>query len=236
MKKRAAVMQPYIFPYIGYFNLIQASDNFIFYDDVSFRKKSWINRNQINLHGKPYLFTVPLSKSSPNNLICELETFQLDRFANRFIRQLEHTYGHSEYFERGMDYVCAVLFSGKTKISELAIKSVKEFFSILSISKEFWTASKDFSDSRDIGRADRLIRITKELNCGIYLNPINGLDLYSRDYFKQRSVDLYFLEPLVPSYSQTKLGEFIPKLSSIDLLMNLSDSELKSQINAFRLL
>ncbi|MFM1836501.1 MAG: hypothetical protein RJA04_1189, partial [Bacteroidota bacterium] len=66
-----AIMQPYFFPYLGYFQLVQAVDDFVFYDDVMFIKKGWINRNRILLQGREFLFTIPLEKQSQNKTIRE---------------------------------------------------------------------------------------------------------------------------------------------------------------------
>ena len=63
---RIAIMQPYFMPYIGYFQLINAVDKFVVYDDVNFIKKGWISRNNILVNGKSYLFSVPLQNMSQN--------------------------------------------------------------------------------------------------------------------------------------------------------------------------
>ena len=57
-------MQPYLFPYIGYFQLIHSSDEFIIYDNIEYTKKGWINRNRILFNGSPQIFTIPLKKDS----------------------------------------------------------------------------------------------------------------------------------------------------------------------------
>ena len=59
---KTAIMQPYIFPYIGYYQLIDAVDQFIIFDDVNFIKRGWINRNNILLNKNKHLFSIPLSK------------------------------------------------------------------------------------------------------------------------------------------------------------------------------
>ena len=69
---KAAIMQPYIFPYIGYFQLIDAVDTFVFYDDVNFIKRGWINRNKLLVNGEEHMFTVALSNVSQNKLINEI--------------------------------------------------------------------------------------------------------------------------------------------------------------------
>ena len=58
--KRLAIMQPYIFPYIGYFQLIADVDIFIVYDNIKYTKKGWINRNRMLQYGKDIMFSLPL--------------------------------------------------------------------------------------------------------------------------------------------------------------------------------
>jgi len=70
---RVAVMQPYFMPYIGYFQLIKAVDKFIIYDDVNYIKQGWINRNNILLNGKSYLFSIPLKDASSFKKINDIE-------------------------------------------------------------------------------------------------------------------------------------------------------------------
>src|SRR5690554_1040537 len=69
---KLAVMQPYLFPYLGYFQLIHAVDLFVIYDDVAFIKQGYINRNSILSRGQPLRFTLPVPGASSNRKICEL--------------------------------------------------------------------------------------------------------------------------------------------------------------------
>ena len=73
MSKRIAIMQPYIFPYIGYFQLVNCVDKFIFYDDVTFIKQGWINRNKIIINNKEFLFTIPLANASSYRKIADVK-------------------------------------------------------------------------------------------------------------------------------------------------------------------
>ena len=82
-----AIMQPYLFPYIGYFQLIKSVDVFILYDDVNFRKQSWINRNKISLNGREHFFTLPCKGISSNKKINEIELNNLNAFKNDFLRK-----------------------------------------------------------------------------------------------------------------------------------------------------
>ena len=89
---KLAIMQPYLFPYIGYFQLIHAADLFVLYDDVNFRKQSWINRNKILLNGKDYTFTIPCRGVSSNKLINEVELDKTKDFALNFFKLIHHGY------------------------------------------------------------------------------------------------------------------------------------------------
>ncbi|HNY56500.1 MAG TPA: WbqC family protein, partial [Chitinophagales bacterium] len=70
---KVAIMQPYFFPYIGYFQLINTADVFVVYDDVNYINKGWINRNNILVNGKAALITLALKNASQNKLINETE-------------------------------------------------------------------------------------------------------------------------------------------------------------------
>src|SRR6476646_4989685 len=70
---RAGIMQPYFFPYIGYFQLIEAVDLFIVYDEIKYTKKGWINRNRMLVNGRDVLFSLPLKNASDALNICERE-------------------------------------------------------------------------------------------------------------------------------------------------------------------
>src|ERR1700743_3529780 len=87
-----AVMQPYIFPYLGYYQLVNAVDDFIFFDDVNYINKGWINRNRILQNNEDFRFTIPLNKASQNRLINEIEIADFSKWRTDFTRILENNY------------------------------------------------------------------------------------------------------------------------------------------------
>ena len=89
---KLAIMQPYFFPFIGYWQLIHAVDIFVIYDDVSYIKRGWINRNRILLNNEPYLFSISCKKSSQNKLINEIELALDSRLQNKLFKTFEHAY------------------------------------------------------------------------------------------------------------------------------------------------
>src|SRR5690606_23177566 len=108
---RIAIMQPYIFPYIGYFQMINAVDKFIFYDDVNFIKKGWINRNRIFVNGKDFMFTVPLEKTSQNNLIKDsfINQNTYIEWKTKFFQTLEYNYKKSANYNEVQQLIYTVL-------------------------------------------------------------------------------------------------------------------------------
>lgn len=232
--RKVAIMQPYVFPYIGYFQLIHAADIFVFYDDVNFIKKGWINRNQIILNQQAYKFTIPLVGASQNKLINEIPVLWESKFDQKLIQQLELGYKTAPYLSDVLGLVQEVFSDKSSNISELAQKSVRLTCQYLGLEKKFYVSS-ELGVSKDMGRADRLIEITKHFGTEQYINAINGRDLYSKVDFKQMGVDLAFVSPILNKYKQGNLIDFIPSLSILDVLMWNEKSEISEMLKSYEI-
>lgn len=237
MPNKVAIMQPYVFPYIGYMNLVNASDNFVFYDDVNFIKKGWINRNRIMLMGEPFRFSIPLKRQSQNVLIKDTEVADLIKFSDKFLAQLNSSYKDSPYKSSVLDYVKEVLDGRHVSISEVAIASVELFFTYVGISKSFHVSSKEFGTTRGMEKAERLIAITGLLQSTSYINAIGGTTLYGKELFSSKGVNLQFVKPALIPYEHCNgtASSFSAGLSIIDLMMNLSVEELRTHLDNFEL-
>lgn len=238
MTTKIAIMQPYVFPYIGYMNLVNASDKFVFYDDVHFIKKGWVNRNRIILGGEPYRFTIPIKSQSQNILIKDIEVSDLNTFADKFLKQLNFEYKNAPHKEKVLEYVREVLGDSHKNISEVAIASIKLFFRYVGIEKKFHYSSREFESTRGLEKADRLIKITKSLGSDEYINSIGGMSLYSKEFFTLNGVTLNFVKPdLVPYvHCNERNGIFYPGLSVIDTMMNISECEIRNHLDSYELI
>ena len=185
-----AIMQPYVLPYIGYFQLVAAVDKFVFYNDVNFIKKGWIHRNRILLNGHDYLFTISCSEVSQNKRICDTKlAFDLKE-KNRLLLTITQAYKKAPFFEAVFPILEKILLKEYAFIDEMAIKSVKEVSIYLNLNTSF-EESKNRYGNEELKKADRLIDICLKEKITSYINPSGGQEIYTHDYFKERGVDLH---------------------------------------------
>jgi len=163
-----AVMQPYIFPYIGYFQMISAVDKFVFYDDVNYIKGGWINRNRILINNLPQYFTIPLIKASPNRLINEIEFDASNKDYSKLTHKIQQAYAKAPYFKEVFPIIKDILNHKTTYISELAIYSVITICRYLDIDTKFFVSSKDFNESKALVDSQFL---------GLAIDEVNQSDL-----------------------------------------------------------
>ncbi|HOK13863.1 MAG TPA: WbqC family protein [Candidatus Kapabacteria bacterium] len=231
---KIAIMQPYAFPYIGYFQLIHSVDKFIFLDNVNFIKKGWINRNRIVANGNEYYFTIPCKSISQNKLICETIIDWESDFFGKFIKTLHYNYKHSPYFNNVIEIILKVLENEPIKISELAISSILEFCKYIGLERDFKISSSQTNYQNELKGADRLIDIAKKENCLTYINAIGGVDLYSKEYFEKKSLKLYFLKTnLIENFDQNC---YISFYSIIDLAMYNSPKTIANYLEQYELI
>lgn len=223
------VMQPYLFPYIGYYQLVYASNVFIFYDDVTFIKQSYINRNSILANGESLRFTLPVSGASSNALIGSLEYVS----SKKILKTIAQAYSKAPYFDVVFPLVESVFSQENRSVTHINKLSIEVVFEYLGIDKKMLVASQiDYDRTKD--RADRLIELAKMNDCGHYINSPGGKELYSKKYFEKRGVKLNFIETRINPYKQGS-KEFTPYLSMIDILMNCSKKQILEMLKSYEL-
>ena len=235
--RRLSIMQPYVFPYLGYFHLIEASDHIVFYDDVTFIKQGWINRNRILSQGKSQLFTIPLSKASSFELIKNIEIHP-DLFNNwkrKFLRTVEQSYAKAPFSEQVMPLIRGTLDSGHTRISDLAIHSIVSVYEYLQKPLQYSRSSESEAASSEMNREERLFHITRKMGYDTYVNPAGGQELYTKESFHQHGIELLFVQSQFLPHRQFN-HDFVPGLSIIDLLMFNEPDAMVEQFSAFDLL
>lgn len=232
---KIAIMQPYFMPYIGYFQLINAVDKFVFYDDVNFIKKGWVNRNKILVNEKEYLFSVPLEKISQNNLINNsfVNIGEYNNWRLKFLKTLYWNYKRAPNYKEAIALIEKILFSKFETISELSIYSIIEVSKHLNLNTEFIISSQKYQN-KDMEKQERLIDICKQEKANHYINAIGGVELYDKEAFQEQGIELSFIESLPIEYKQFN-NEFVPGLSIIDVMMFNSVEEIRSMLQKYEL-
>ena len=232
--KKVAIMQPYFFPYIGYFQLINAVDMFVFYDDVAFIKKGWINRNRILLNEKTCYFTIPCEKISQNKLINETRTKLNQKEEKKILNKVFFSYKKAPFFHPVFNIFESVIREHHELISSLSITSCLAVCRYLDIDTKLMLSSKEFP-SHEFRKVDRLINITNQLNGNVYVNSAGGIDLYNKEYFSSQGIELLFLIPNEIRYRQWNDNGFIPWLSILDVLMFNEPDRVKEMLSEYKL-
>lgn len=233
---KVAVMQPYIFPYIGYFQMIKAVDTFVFYDDVNFIKKGWINRNKILVNNQENIFTVPLQKVSQNKLIVEtqvhIELFQ--SWKMNYMKTIQTAYSKAPHYDDIKLLLEKVLNKDFISISDLAIESIVEASQYLNLNTKFIKSSEAYAN-RGLEKQARLIDICHKEKANHYINAIGGQALYKKEDFIAQGVTLDFIKSKPIQYKQFN-NDFVPWLSIIDVLMFNSKEEIIVMLNEYELI
>ena len=232
LRRRVAIMQPYIYPWIGQLQLIDAADFFVFYDDVNFIKKGRINRNSILVDGRAHEFTVPIAGASQNKLILETEIHDFHHWRDKFLKLLIHTYGKAPFFANTMEVIESVLFLEQNSIADLAIASILSAHAYLGKPLKSARSSQFSPWNRGTEKSQRLIEITKKADGSRYINTPGGKKLYDKSRFSRDGVQLSFLNPAVTEYCQFGKS-FVPGLSIIDIMMFNAPGKIMEMIRHY---
>lgn len=227
---KLAIMQPYFFPYIGYFQLIHAVNRFVFYDDVNFIKSGWINRNRLFLAGAVRYFTVPLMGASSFEKINKTRVKPVDEWSNTMLTSIAQDYAKAPFYRPVRELLERVLTSGNDNIAILASHSVTATANYLGLSTEYIQSSTIYGnqDKRSVDRVLDICRIEKAQE---YWNLPGGRSLYSAEHFSQNGIELKFVDGCITPYQQNS-AEFHPGLSIIDVLMYNEPADVLSMLNA----
>lgn len=230
---KLAIMQPYFMPYIGYFQLINAVDKFVFLDDVTFIKQGWINRNRILLNDKEHLFSVPIKDISSNKLIKDVKIHQdlYHIFKKKLLKTIKQSYSKSPFFESVFLLFQDILNCEVETINDLAKHSIKSICKYLYIDTILIDSSVDYQNGH-LHAQERVLDICKKENTNTYINTIGGKDLYSKDEFSRNGIRLIFLKPLIIEYKQYN-NDFVPWLSIIDIMMFNGKDRIKKMLNNY---
>lgn len=220
-------MQPYLFPYIGYFQLISAVNLFILYDNIKYTKKGWINRNRILQNGKDVMFSLPLKNDSDFLNVCHRQiagNYSPDKLLN----QIRSGYRHAPYFNEVFFLIEQIMRYEERNLFKFIHHSIIRICEYIGITTEI-NISSNISIDHLLKGQDKVIAICEAVNASTYINPTGGMELYSRNKFFHRDLELKFIKS--KPYEYTQFGnKFVPWLSIIDVMMFNSQDALRESI------
>ena len=228
-------MQPYFFPYIGYFQLINAVDEFIIYDNIQFTKKGWINRNRILVNHKEDYFTLTLKKDSDFLNVNQRflsDTWPIER--KKILNRIVESYRKAPQFAKVYPMLENCLNTDKSNLFDFILNSLKETLTFLSVPTKI-TISSSIEIDHELKSEEKVLAICKVQKSSTYINPIGGIELYSKEKFEKNGIKLQFQKSNSIKYSQYK-NEFVPCLSILDVLMFNTPEEINIMLYQFQLI
>ncbi len=226
-------MQPYFFPYIGYWQLINAVDKYVIADDVNYIKGGWIHRNRILNHDHIQYLGLHISHASQNCLIYEVEIFPDPNHFRDMIRTIEWQYKRAPYFDTVFPKICAMINYEEKNLARYLEHQIKSISSYLGIETEFLICS-EIPHNRQLKCQERVIDSCQVLGATEYINAVGGQLLYSRNDFAECGIDLKFLQTEDIRYHQFN-DPFAPNLSIIDVFMFNSKEEVQQMLEQYQL-
>lgn len=230
---KLGIMQPYFFPYIGYWQLINAVDKYVIYDDVNYIKKGWINRNRILINNSIENINLSISKASQNKLINELSLFEPANNFNNLLKTISYNYKKAKEFDSVFPVVEKIFSCKEENLARFLEYSIRELVDYMGIETEI-IVSSDIPKDNTLRGQEKIISICEELKADVYINAIGGQELYDRESFSKENIDLKFLMPNISAYDQFG-NEFQEGLSIIDVLMFNSKQDVCKMLNDYKL-
>lgn len=217
MKLIVTIMQPYLFPYVGYFQLLECSDIFVIHDDVQYIKGGWINRNRILVNNAQSWLTLPIKSASFSLLINQRIYAVTQSERNKILQRIESNYRKAPHFLDIFPFIVEMINYNLINVSEFNTYLIRSLADLLKIKCQI-ILSSELNKDNSLNGQERVIEINHCLGSTHYVNPIGGTALYREQDFVECGLELSFLQPGNIQYSQFK-EPFLPFLSIIDVLM-----------------
>jgi len=234
---KLGIMQPYFFPYLGYFNLLNSVDLLIVYDIVQFSKGGWLNRNRIlKPNGEWKYITVPLERASfrdhINNSvkIKQVKISSESNWQQHLLGQLEHYKKKAPFYRETISLLYSCLFSNLKFISEFNIHSLAQTCDRLGIIFKYQLASElKLNFDPTLNAQDKVLQICNYCGASEYINLPGGVNLYDRSEFEAAGIKLTIQTPVEFTYNCDGYS-FQPNLSIIDVMMWNSLEEIHNYL------
>lgn len=227
-----AIMQPYFFPYIGYFQLMKAVDEFVFFDDVQYIERGWVNRNRIrNKDGQAWM-TCPVLKDSRSEPINRRKYVLGATVIDGLKQQLQASYSRAEAFDSVFPLICRWLDFPDPRVSLFNANLLVGLARELGIECRF-RFSSEIEQAEGLKGQDKIIGLCRRLGASVYVNAIGGMALYDQERFSQEGLELRFLRTAAPPDMKSDPPSY---LSIVDSLMCEGMERVRGKLDQYLLL
>ena len=233
-KKTLGMMQPYFFPYLGYWQLMNLVDEYIIYDDVNFIKRGWIHRNRIKMNQGAVQFSISIRKVSQNKKINELYLNMNDDSRDKLLLTFQCAYSKAPYYEEVAALLKDILYCGKENLAAFLAYANRKTAEYMGITTKILSATEMGLDHRHHGQ-DRILDVCKDRGIERYIIAIGGKELYDQESFSKINCELKFLRMDEDIHYPQGKGTFLPSLSILDVLVYNSQEEVKDLLARYRL-
>lgn len=226
-------MQPYFFPYIGYFQLMNAVDTFVLYDDAQYMKGGWINRNRILVNRAPAWLTLPIHRASLKLPINQRHYALTPNVTDAIKMRLQTCYRKAPAFDVTYPFLCDLFDYADSNVAAFNTNLLVALARELEVTCRFLSSSS-INNCKDLKGQAKVIDICHRIGADHYINPIGGLKLYDDAAFSEEGIQLHFLQANPTHYTQFG-AEPLPFLSIIDVLMFNSIEQTQTMLGDYRL-
>lgn len=215
-EKTVVIHQPDFLPYLGFFHRLLHSDLWVVLDSVQFERGGWIHRDKLKVSQGETWLTVSLKKSSLDTPISEIELAQSTDWRSRNLDLIRESYRKAPYFDEIHPYLQDLYHYQCQRLVEFTMRSVEMLAQLFDIPLNTQLSSNLNCHGR---KNQLLVDILKRVDASRYLSGMGAKDYFDPELFRLANIEVIWQDFKHPFYPQL-YGEFIPYLSSIDLLYN----------------
>lgn len=232
---KLAIMQPYFFPYIGYYSVLKHVDRYIYLNNVQYIYHGWMNRNRI-LHPKEgwQYINVPIKKHSRNDVINEVIINNQIEWKKKILNQIEHYKKHAPFYGEVKQLLEKIFSHDFERLSELNIsidQAIAEYLGITTLTDVI--SEMDLRYEKPVKPDEWALNICKALgSVKEYWNAPGGKEFFDAEKYARANIDLKFLKINLHPYKQ-KGNQFEAGLSIIDGMMFNSVEEINKMLDDF---
>lgn len=229
---KLGIMQPYFLPYLGYWQLMNAVDAYVIYDDVNYIKNGWINRNRmLSTAGKDIYFTLSLEGAGSFKKINEIDILQVP---DKIIKTIQQVYRKTPNFTEAYPLVEKIFSYQEKNLAKFLAHSITSIADYLEMKTKF-IISSELEKDNELRAEEKVLHICKLLGADEYYNAIGGQELYSKETFANNGIKLSFLQTELKPYQQFK-WDFLPGLSILDVLMFNRKDRVKEMLDEYTII